>query len=75
MQRLGLLREIGREHGRPLDVPVDEVTRWVLALEEQPAHFKSVTEAAARAITAYTTAGNSSNPPYMKDKAWEDVGN
>lgn len=69
-----LVREIGCEHGRPSDVPADEVTRMVLALAKNEAHFNEVAKAAARAITAYTTAGNSSDPPYMADKAFKDVG-
>ena len=69
-----MVREIGSENGRTSDIPVEEVTRWVLALEKQPAHFRSVTEAAARAITAYTVGSNSRHAPYMEDKAFEQVG-
>lgn len=69
-----LIRAIGSSGRMPSSLPTDEVTRFVLSLEQHPDEFANLAEIAAQTVSDYTV-GMTDTPPYMLDKAFKDTGN
>ena len=69
-----LVRSSHSRFGLSADLTPAQVTQEVLRLKEDTQEFDKITELAADVISSYVGT-QSSNPPYMDDKAFKETGN